>query len=348
MRLLRLLQNPRPFLVLFSLVFGLMGCAEPEYRKIQGETMGTYYATQAAPGMACDVTAAQLDAVLGDINRSMSTYIQDSELSLINASSADQWLPMSSQLIQVVEVAEQLWQQTSGAFDVTVGPLVNLWGFGPEGERSAPSLESQAQARARVGMELLRRRDEQLLKTRPGMYIDLSALAKGYAVDRLAQIFMEQGCQDFMVDIGGEMRMSGVNAQGQLWRIGIEVPDPQAMGMSQDILSVSDISIATSGDYRNFHVVNGERVDHVIDPRSGLPADNLVVSATVLHPSAMWADAYATALMVMGMEEGLAFANRMGIPAYLIARTSLDQHSEQDALLGFKSRYNEAMGRFLQ
>ena len=223
---------------------------------------------------------------------------------------------------------------------MTVGPLVNLWGFGPDPDRSPPSSAEQAIALAAVGMQHIARRGDQLAKTRSGVYVDLSALAKGYAVDRLADLYLARGCSDFMVDIGGEIRVSGNNPQGGPWRIGIEVPDPQAIGVSQAVLGVTDISIATSGDYRNFRMVDGVRIDHVIDPRSGRPADNRVVSATVLHPSAMWADAYATTLMVMGLEEGLAFAEQEGIAVYLMARADDDVRLE--------SRYNAAMAKYLK
>ena len=189
--------------------------------------------------------------------------------------------------------------------------------------------------------------DGQLAKLRPGVYIDLSALAKGYGVDRLAEVYLAAGCGDFMVDIGGEIRVSGLSPRGGPWRIGIEVPDPSAIGVSQTVLALSDISVATSGDYRNFRMVDGVRVDHVIDPRSGAPADNRVVSATVLHPSAMWADAYATALMVMELEEGMAFAEREGIAVYLMshAEDGVGAVGQTNAQLRVESRYSARMAR---
>ncbi len=312
--------------------------------------MGTYYAVSAGNEADCDIPQAQLETILAEVNGAMSTYLVDSELSRINTAPAQQWQLLSPQLAEVIDAAYQLWRRSAGAFDVTVGPLVNLWGFGPEAAREPPTPEQQSNARAMVGMQHVQLRDGQLLKLRPGIYIDLSALAKGYGVDRLAEAYLSSGCKDFMVDIGGEIRVAGRSPRGGSWRIGIEVPDPQAIGVSQAVLALSDISIATSGDYRNFRMVDGVRVDHVIDPRIGAPADNRVVSATVLHSSAMWADAFATALMVMELDEGLAFADREGIAVYLMARSgdAVDEAGQTNAQLRLESRYNARMAHYLQ
>lgn len=320
--------------------------------------MGTYYAVTAAPDSACEVSQHKLEQELAAINAAMSTYLADSELSQFNALAAGEWYAMSAPLATVMQAAWSLWQRSGGAFDVTVGPLVNLWGFGPQAVTSPPTAAEQAQVRALVGMQHLQQSrlqaTAQLAKAKAGVYVDLSALAKGYAVDALAQIYAAAGCRNFMVDIGGEIRAAGQSPRGGPWRIGIEVPDPQALGVSQAVLALQDMSIATSGDYRNFRMVDGVRVDHVIDPRSGQPADNRVVSATVLHPSAMWADAYATTLMVMGLEQGLVFAEREGIAVYLmawqpVADVSSDQTGQQSGpQTRLESRYNTAMANYLQ
>ena len=169
-------------------------------------------------------------------------------------------------------------------------------------------------------------------------------------MDQVAGLLVARGCQDFMVDIGGELRVAGKNARGGPWRIGIEVPDAQSLGVSKAVLTLSDVAIATSGDYRNFRVVDGARVDHVIDPRSAAPSTSYVVSATVIHPSAMWADAYATALMVLSMEEGLALAEREGIAVYLMARSmaaEIAPHFDTSSHTRLESRYNAAMAKYL-
>jgi thiamine biosynthesis lipoprotein len=227
---------------------------------------------------------------------------------------------------------------------VTVGPLVNLWGFGPQEGVIKPTFEQQRQVAAWVGMDNLLLHKREVRKSHREVYVDLSALAKGYAVDRIAEHLTQAGCINFMVDIGGEIRTAGLNRQSKPWQIGIEVPDPHKLGTLQAVVSLTDISIATSGDYRNFRLVDGVRIDHVIDPRSGEPANNLVVSATALHESAMWADAYATTLMVLGVEAGLAFADAQGFPAYIMYRTSA---TDVAADLTFEARYNDRMAAFL-
>lgn len=323
-----------PFLPLL-----LVACADDSFELLQGQTMGTYYAVQYDATESCHLSGSELSMELVAINDSMSTYQTDSEISRLNRSPAAQWLDVSAELAEVLRVAAEVWRRSDGAFDVTVGPLVNLWGFGPQSLTVAPSPTAQVEAAADVGMENLHIDGLRVMKDIPGLYLDLSALAKGYGVDRIAVMLAERGCLNFMVDIGGEIRVAGHNENHQLWRIGIEVPDARQMGTLQTALRLSDLSIATSGDYRNFRLVDGLRVDHVFDPRSGKPASNAVVSATVLHPSAMWADAYSTTLMVLGVEQGLRFAVQQGIPAYMMIRRVSEDKIE--------ARYNPAMQAYL-
>jgi thiamine biosynthesis lipoprotein len=343
--------------VTFAFLAVLCGsCSAPVFEQLRGQTMGTYYSVQYRSGETCHMAQSEADEVLQQVNASMSTYQQDSELSQLNEHPGLTWLPLSSELAEVLQAASTVWLRSNGAFDVTVGPLVNLWGFGPQTRADMPTLEAQSQAAAKVGMDKLTLQGQRLLKSVPGLYIDLSALAKGYGVDQLASGLIQRGCTDFMVDIGGEIRVAGLNAEQKPWRIGIEVPDPSRLGTLQTVVSLSDVSIATSGDYRNFRMIDGERVDHVIDPRSGRPANNRVVSATVVHASAMWADAYATTLMVLGLEDGMAFAEREGVAVYMMLRKPLniadqfdqessDQESDGEELL--EAHYNAAMRSFL-
>ncbi len=302
------------------LLMGLAGCGSPRYDMIRGATMGTYYAVHFAAGESCAINQQQIEASLKAVNDAMSTYQADSELSLINQSLAYQNNVLSSDLRFVMDAALQLAGRSGGAFDVTVGPLVNLWGFGPQAQTQAPSAKAQAMASKAVGMEHLTLDGSRLVKHLDSVYIDLSALGKGFAVDQLADLLADMGCVSYMVDIGGEIRVAGLSPRGEVWRIGVEVPDPSRFGMFQTVLEVTDNSVATSGDYRNYRVVDGRRIDHVIDPRSGSPANNTVVSVTILHPSAMWADAYATTLMVLGLDAGMRFAEQEGLAAYVIAR----------------------------
>jgi thiamine biosynthesis lipoprotein len=325
-----LMRGPQPLgyariSLLLTLLLG--GCGEPQqsaYEFLQGATMGTYYRVQFAPSASCRPSQFALDQQLLAFNQSLSTYIADSELSLLNKAPAQIPRPISERLSVALVAAVELWRDTAGAFDVTVGPLVNIWGFGPDQELPwPPSKAAQLDAAASVGMqhiELLSNR--QLRKRLATTYIDLSAIAKGQAVDEIAETMSSMGCEHFLVDIGGEVRVEGLNSGGKLWRVGIEVPRSGQQGSVQRVLSVSGQSVATSGDYRNFRVIDGLRVDHVIDPRSGNPADNNVLSVTVVHPSAMWADAYATALMVLGLDAGLAYAESRGVATLILAKSA--------------------------
>ena len=306
--------------------------------------MGTYYQVVTRSD-ECQVQTNALEARLNELNQSLSTYLPDSELSQLNRAGAGQPIDLSRALDEVLQAAELVWHESGGAFDVTIGPLVNLWGFGPgkAADASAPSASFQAQARARVGMHLLSLADGKLVKQRPDTYIDLSALAKGYAVDDLAALLKDAGCRNFMVDIGGEIFAHGLNTQGKAWRLGIESPVAGQPGQIHAVVELSNLAIATSGDYRNFRMVDGEPVDHVLDPRTGQPAASPVVSATVLHSSAMWADAYATAFMVLGEEASMNLAEQLNLPVYLIMRVS-----EPKAPDPWRIRYNGQMAEKLQ
>lgn len=302
----------------------LAGCDNAaQYRLMQGETMGTYYRIQYAQTSSCRPSQFTVDQLLGEFNQSLSTYIADSELSLINQTPAGQPVALSKRFEVALSAASELWQDSGGAFDVTVGPLVNLWGFGPTAPAQWPPTEQQqSAAAAAVGMQHLTvQADGALRKRFNETYIDFSSIAKGQAVDEVSEALTALGCEHFLVDIGGEVRGSGVNVKQGPWRVGIEVPDSAQIGAVQRVLSVSNISVATSGDYRNFREFEGQRVDHVIDPRTGKPADNAVVAVSIVHSSAMWADAYATTLMVLGAEQGLAFAEARQIPALVLTKS---------------------------
>lgn len=322
------------------LSFALFGCGVAEYQVMSGQTMGTYYALKYQAGAICQPQQVDVDALLDGVNASMSTYRDDSELSRINASEATEWMSISASLGKVLSAANNVYRQSSGAFDVTVGPLVNLWGFGPANAGDEPDAAAQSNAAARVGMHKLQVEGDRLRKARPDLYIDLSALAKGFGVDELVRYMNETGCTDFMVDIGGEIRTAGTNNKGRAWRVGIESPQPEQLGGVHRVLQVQGMAVATSGDYRNYRIVDGRRVGHVLDPRTGTPADNHVVSATVVHASAMWADAYATALMVLGWQAGQQFAEEYRLPVFLIRRNSTGEER-------FESFYNESMAQYL-
>lgn len=290
-----------------------------------GLVMGTSFsvkATRFPEGVDGETLKGELDAVMEEVDRQMSTYRNDSALSLFNRSRGGGWHPVPRELAAVVAEALQVSRWSGGAFDITVGPLVNLWGFGPDPRRQEPPLpEAVVAALERTGYHHLEVRLEPpaLRKKRPGLYVDLSAIAKGFAVDRLAMQLEEKGIHDYLVEIGGELRLAGHRPRGGPWRIAIEKPVPKVREVAK-ILSLTDIAIATSGDYRNYFEVDGRRFSHTIDPRSGRPVSHRLASVTVLSHTTMRADALATALMVLGPEEGFARAQREGVPALFLIK----------------------------
>lgn len=303
-------------------VFVLSGCSrEPEVIGFNGLTMGTSYSVRwvDTDESRLQVLRPLVNALLKDINQQMSTYIDDSELSRFNALPAGGSLEVSPQLAEVVSESQRISRLSDGAFDVTVGPLVNLWGFGPEGRIiSAPSEEEVETLLAEVGYENISVEGDRLSK-KGDQYVDLSAIAKGYGVDEVAALLEEQGIKDYLVEIGGELRASGLKPDGSDWRIAIESPVAGSRGIER-IVSVSDTGIATSGDYRNYFEENGQRFSHTIDPRTGRPIAHKLASVTVLRPKCYEADALATAMTVLGDVAGPAFAREHGIAAFFIIK----------------------------
>ena len=280
--------------------------------------MGTYY--QVTARCPEDVGSA-IEQTLRTVNAEMSTYDPGSDLSRFNRAPAGAWVAVPEPLVEVVAAADVLSRASAGAFDVTVGPLVNLWGFGPEdatGVPSAPEVTATLEAIGHQNLEL-RHAPPALRKARQ-LYVDLSAIAKGHGVDRVVARLAAAGCDAMLVDIGGEVRGVGRNPSQQAWRVGVEVPDPSRVGNIQRVVAISDAAIATSGDYRNFREAGGRRFSHTIDPRTGYPVSHGLASVSVVHQSAMWADGYATSINVLGPEEGLEFARRHELAVMLVVR----------------------------
>ena len=262
-----------------------------------------------------------VEAVLDEVNSSMSTYRADSEISRFNALPVDEWFDVSPDFYTVLSTAMAIGWQSHGAYDVTVAPLVDLWGFGPQGPVAAPpSDDTVTDVLERVGQDHLRLDGEgqRLLKRSP-VTLDFSSIAKGFGVDRVAQWLSAQGVARYLVEVGGEMRLAGLSARGDPWRIAIERPDSGDRGVEQAI-RLTDTGVATSGDYRNFFEIDGQRFSHSIDPRRGYPVAHDLVSVTVVHPSAMIADGWATALVVLGYEDAMAVAQEQGLAVYFIRR----------------------------
>jgi thiamine biosynthesis lipoprotein len=312
-----------------ALISGCERSAEPPVLRLQGATMGTSYSVQiVAPAAELDraALAERIEARLTEINALMSTYQPDSELSRFNAQDATAWFRVSPQVVAVLQSAQQISRASGGAFDVTVGPLVNLWGFGPNVSAEAlPSPAAIAGERARVGWQRLQLRTQPpaLRKTHADLAVDLSAIAKGYAVDQVAELLETAGLTDYLVEIGGELRGRGRNGRGQPWQIAIERPETDKRAIFR-VVALRDLAMATSGDYRNFFEVAGRRYSHTIDPTTGRPVGHRLASVTVLAESAMRADAWATALLVLGPEQGMALADEQGLAALFIEQIGGD------------------------
>ena len=321
------------------LLLALAGCeptdsplAPEPFDRYRGETMGTYLELTFS-GCRAGVPEAVARA-LAEVEAQMSHWRGDSEISRFNMTPAKVWMSVSPALAKLVAEAGQISASTGGALDVTVAPLVDLWGFGPAGRGDLPTAEAVAEARQRVGFQKLEVRSEPpaLRKQTPGLMVDLSAIAKGHGVDRVAAVLTGFGCRHFLADIGGEVRALGRNPQGRAWRIGIERPD----GGVWRRLYLSDQAVATSGDYRNFRQRGPERISHTLDPRSGMPVTHNLASVTVVAETAARADALATAIAVLGPTAGFEFARGKDIAALLILRRA-------DAGSGFEERYTDAM-----
>ncbi len=355
--MIRYLQPATQIRWLLLIVFCLAGCDVSELQKsetqkvelqnaeallhLSGPTMGTWYNVKVISEGAIDQGAlsGKIEAVLSEINSLMSTYDLESELSRFNQLPINTPMELSSDTITVLKMALDLSVKTAGAFDVTVGPVVNLWGFGPSGRlKEKPSDMAINAALAQVGYQaLVWHGDKQLSKSKP-VYVDLSAIAKGFAVDKVAGLLREQGLSRFLVDIGGELVAGDDKAPGQHWKVAIEQADIHQRAI-QKVLSLRRIGVATSGDYRNFYEFEGTRYSHTIDPRTGKPVTHELASVSVLHPSVAYADGVATALMVLGTEQGYALASKLGISAYFIYKTpSGFEVKSTDGFLNYISR----------
>lgn len=287
--------------------------------------MGTVYnvrLTRLPGGFELAEVAALVDAELLQVNAAMSTYDPQSELSRFNTQASTEWFRVSRSLASIVAEAQRIAELSEGAFDITAGPLVDLWGFGPERGRQAPPAESELKAaRAQVGHHLLLvRTDPPALKKQQGdLRADLSAIAKGHGVDRVALRLEDLGIRNYLVEIGGEVRALGRRADGKPWQIGVERPGGQGQAVRQ-ILPLTGGALATSGDYRNFFSNAGRRYSHIIDPRNGQPIAHALAAVTVFAPDCASADAWATALSVLGPEAGLALAEQLQLAAMFVLR----------------------------
>lgn len=307
-------------------VAGCYRVTTPVVEAVTGETMGTTYSVKIVPTQAMpalEVIAEKIEAELVSVNDQMSTYLASSELSRFNDQQSTEWFSVSAETAEVAASALEVHALTEGAFDVTVGPLVDLWGFGPTRRAEVtPSAAEIADLLQVVGSDKLEVRLDPpgLRKLVPGLRVDLSAIAKGHGVDRLAELLTGLQVEAYFVEIGGEIRTRGKRLDGQAWQVGIERP-VEGQRAVQTIIGLSDRSLATSGDYRNFFEQEGRRVNHFIDPKTGYPVTSQVASVSVIAASCAMADALATGLMAAGYVKGLRLAEENEWAVMLIART---------------------------
>jgi thiamine biosynthesis lipoprotein len=288
--------------------------------------MGTTFNVKVVTGDQSDARRERLSylvrEVLQGVDERMSTYRPESEIEEFNRSGTEVFAA-SPDLLEVVTEAQRIARLTGGAFDITVGPLVDIWGFGPSGGTEAPDEEELRQLVAITGYEQLEIDVARgtLRKARNDCRIDLSAIAKGFSADRVSAMLVREGLPHHMVEVGGEVLARGFNGSGQTWRIGVEKPTPDGRAVHL-VVPLADLSLATSGDYRNFYERGGVRISHTIDPRSGRPISHDLASVSVIHASCMTADGLATALGVLGPDEGFELAERQDIPAYFLVRVA--------------------------
>ncbi|WP_145573766.1 FAD:protein FMN transferase ApbE [Yersinia alsatica] len=317
--------------LLLSAVLGLLtACNDTETRQqidIEGKTMGTFYSVKISGATTPNPHQLQqeIDALLEQANNDISTYRQTSVLSRFNQYRGSEPQPIPRGMADIILLAQRIGRDTDGAMNITVGPLVNLWGFGPEKQPTQiPTQDQIDSARQQVGLQHLTlisdNRGEWLQKDLPDLYVDLSTMGEGYGVDLLVNLMMRKGITNYLVSVGGAVSSRGVNGQGQPWRVAIQKPTDQENAV-QALVDLQGYSISTSGSYRNYFEQGGQRYSHVLDPATGRPINHRLVSATVIATTALEADGWDTGLMVLGTEKALRLAESKGLAVYLITKT---------------------------
>jgi thiamine biosynthesis lipoprotein len=323
----------------------LAGCSTPPtVHTLQGNTMGTGWMARLGDPLPAPlpVLRGEIEALLEAVNAEMSTWRDDSVITRFNRAEPGTAVDLPPGFAATLATALALARDTDGAYDPTVGPLVNLWGFGPDGARRTPPTEDAiAQVRARVGWQGLPVQAGGTRIVQPGgLYLDLSSIAKGHGVDRVADHLRARGLRSAMFDIGGDLAVIGQRPDGAPWQIGIERPAEGVREVLSVVAMPADQALATSGSYRNFFRDGGRRFAHLIDPRHAAPVTHRLVSVSVLHPRCTEADALATALAVLGPDEGMAFARARGLAVLLLSADDADDpaaaHVTEQATPGFE------------
>jgi thiamine biosynthesis lipoprotein len=337
----RLIETIRRFFVTVIALLCIMpvGCTGRRETVFAGRTMGTTYSVKLVTGYLQPVSGlqSQIDKRLDDINQSMSTYRDDSEISRFNRlTAAGEKFRVSPDFMRVMQMAQKVFTITDGAWDGTVKPLVDLWGFGTEGKKTVPPPPAVVRQRLQaVGFDAIQiLGDRFLVKRSATVNLDLASIAKGYGVDQIAALLRDSGIENFLVEIGGEVYAAGHRKDGLPWRVGINTPRKEAtLDQVYKVVNLTNGAMATSGDYRNFFEIDKKRYSHVIDPRSGYPVANGVVSASVLSADCTFADGLATALIVMGPDKGIELVNRLeGVDCLIVVMqaggTLIDHYSK--------------------
>jgi len=311
----------------FMICLLLAGCHQTdktETIRLDGTTMGTSYSVQLVKkqnDLIDDSLSGEIKDILESVDSTMSTWRSDSELSRINKNLGKQWIKVSPDLLFLLNMALSISDKTKGAFDITVDPLIELWGFSSnEPINTIPDEQSIKDRMQQVGYKnLIVDTQRGAIKKKTPVRINLSAIAKGFAVDKIAEHLDKKGYAAYLIEVGGELRFKGNKPDGTGWKIAIEMPEAGDR-QPHRVIGVSNNSIATSGDYRNFYEIKGRHYSHTIDPVTGRPVTHNLASVTIIDKNTAYADALATAIMVMGFEKGYEFCELNKIPAYFIIR----------------------------
>ncbi|SBZ58162.1 FAD:protein FMN transferase ApbE [Klebsiella quasipneumoniae] len=293
---------------------------------LDGKTMGTFWRVSV---IGVDEAKAQalrskVQAQLDADDRLLSTWKNDSALMRFNHAADTRPWPVSEAMADIVTLSLRIGAKTDGAMDITVGPLVNLWGFGPDKQPVAtPDAQAIAAAKARTGLQHLQVINQSgrqfLQKDIPDLFVDLSTVGEGYAADHLARLMEQEGISRYLVSVGGALVSRGMNGEGKPWRVAIQKPTDRENAV-QAIVDINGHGISTSGSYRNYYELDGKRISHVIDPQTGQPITHKLVSVTVIAPTALEADGWDTGLMVLGPEKAQQVVREQGLAVYMIVK----------------------------
>ena len=320
---MRILKFFELFIFLTAVVWFFIG-PKKTYQVVTGKIFGTYYTIKIRNSHENKLLQKSINDELSKINARMSVFDLTSEISGINKTEANQWIDLSEDMQYLLKNSYEIYKMSNGAFDPTTGKLIDLWGFGTTGKiKKIPSEEDISDMLKTTGFDKsqFNKNYSRLKKQDKDVTINLSAIAKGYGVDRLAQLLKSQGYNDFIIEVCGEVVASG-NKSKEIkgWNVGVVKPS-ETDNENAFVVTLKDFAVATSGDYRNFFYVGEEKYSHTIDPKTGYPAKNNLLSVTVFHESCMTADGLATAIMSMGEEKGLKFANNNNLAVIMFVKT---------------------------